>query len=171
MKNSKTKYTPTSGVLELRKAICTKFKNDNDLIYEPNQIVVSTGAKQSLANAFLAILNKGDEVILPIPYWVSYPELIKLADGVPIFINNLKENDYKYKIEEALKGKAVRLARIAAMLPQKKASGIAATSYEGLQTIRPLDMALDVFKRKYGGTEMPDTMKQLLESVIKEAGI
>ena len=80
MKNSKTKYTPTSGVLELRKAICTKFKNDNDLIYEPNQIVVSTGAKQSLANAFLAILNKGDEVILPIPYWVSYPELIKLAD-------------------------------------------------------------------------------------------
>ena len=81
------------------------------------------------------------------------------------------EPSYKYKIEEALKGKAVRLARIAAMLPQKKASGIAATSYEGLQTIRPLDMALDVFKRKYGGTEMPDTMKQLLESVIKEAGI
>lgn len=79
------------------------------------------------------------------------------------------EPSYKYKIEEALKGKAVRLARIAAMLPQKKASGIAATSYEELQTIRPLDMALDVFKRKYGGTEMPDTMKQLLESVIKEA--
>lgn len=81
------------------------------------------------------------------------------------------EPSYKYKIEEALKGKAVRLARIAAMLPQKKASGISATSYEELQTIRPLDMALDVFKRKYGGTEMPDTMKQLLESVIKEAGI
>ena len=81
------------------------------------------------------------------------------------------EPSYKYKIEEALKGKAVRLARIAAMLPQKKASGIVATSYEELQTIRPLDMALDVFKRKYGGTEMPDTMKQLLESVIKEAGV
>ena len=103
MKDGKTKYTPTSGVLELRKAICTKFKNDNDLLYEPNQIVVSTGAKQSLANAFLAILNKGDEVIIPIPYWVSYPELIKLADGVPIFINNLKENDYKYKIEDLRK--------------------------------------------------------------------
>ena len=81
------------------------------------------------------------------------------------------EPSYKYKIEEALKGKAVRLARITAMLPQKKASGIVATSYEELQTIRPLDMALDVFKRKYGGTEMPDTMKQLLESVIKEAGV
>lgn len=103
MRDGKTKYTPTSGVLELRKAICTKFKNDNDLLYEPNQIVVSTGAKQSLANAFLAILNKGDEVIIPIPYWVSYPELIKLADGVPIFINNLKENDYKYKIEDLRK--------------------------------------------------------------------
>ena len=103
MKDGKTKYTPTSGVLELRKAICTKFKNDNDLIYDPNQIVVSTGAKQSLANAFLAILNKGDEVILPTPYWVSYPELIKLADGVPIFVNNLKENDYKYRIEDLRK--------------------------------------------------------------------
>ena len=81
------------------------------------------------------------------------------------------EPSYKYKIEGALKGKAVRLARIAAMLPQKKASGIAATSYEELQTIRPLDMALDVFKRKYGGTEMPDAMKHLLETVIKEAAV
>ncbi len=103
MKDGKTKYTPTSGILELRKAICTKFKNDNDLLYEPNQIVVSTGAKQSLANTFLAILNKGDEVIIPIPYWVSYPELIKLADGVPVFVHNLKENDYKYKIDDLRK--------------------------------------------------------------------
>ncbi len=100
MKEGKTKYTPTSGVLELRKAICKKFKDDNELLYKPSQIVVSTGAKQSLANTFLAILNKGDEVIIPIPYWVSYPELIKLADGVPVFVNNLKENDYKYKIED-----------------------------------------------------------------------
>ncbi|MDV4149742.1 pyridoxal phosphate-dependent aminotransferase [Clostridium sp. AL.422] len=100
MKDGKTKYTPTSGVLELRNAICAKFKNDNGLIYEANQIVVSTGAKQSLANVFLAILNKGDEVIVPIPYWVSYPELIKLADGVPVFVNNKKDNDYKYRIED-----------------------------------------------------------------------
>lgn len=81
------------------------------------------------------------------------------------------EPSYKYKVEEALKGKAVRLARIASVLPLRKASGIAATSYEELQTIRPLDMALDVFKRKYGGTEMPDTMKSLLETVIKEVGV
>lgn len=103
MKEGKTKYTPTSGVLDLRKAICEKFKNDNNLNYEPNQIVVSTGAKQSLANTFLSILNKGDEVIIPIPYWVSYPELVKLADGVPVFVNNLKENDYKYRIADLRK--------------------------------------------------------------------
>ncbi|MCF0147938.1 MAG: pyridoxal phosphate-dependent aminotransferase [Clostridium sp.] len=103
MKDGKTKYTPTSGVLELRKAICTKLKNDNQLSYEPSQIVVSTGAKQSLANVFFAILNKGDEVIIPTPYWVSYPELIKLADGVPIFVHNLEANDYKYKIQDLRK--------------------------------------------------------------------
>ena len=103
MKDGKTKYTPTSGILNLRNAICDKFKVDNELSYEPDQIVVSTGAKQSLANTFLAILNKGDEVIVPIPYWVSYPELIKLADGVPVFVNNNKENDFKYRIEDLKK--------------------------------------------------------------------
>ena len=100
MEEGKTKYTPTSGILDLRKAICSKLENDNSLLYNPNQIVVSTGAKQSLANAFLAILNKGDEVIIPVPYWVSYPELVKLADGVPVFVNTLKENDYKYTIDD-----------------------------------------------------------------------
>ena len=100
MEEGKTKYTPTSGILELREAICSKLKNDNGLLYNPNQIVVSTGAKQSLANAFLAILNKGDEEIIPVPYWVSYPELVKLADGVPVFVNTLKENDYKYTIDD-----------------------------------------------------------------------
>ena len=100
MEEGKTKYTPTSGILDLRKAICSKLKNDNGLLYNPNQIVVSTGAKQSLANAFLAILNKGDEVIIPVPYWVSYPELVKLADGIPVFVNTLKENDYKYTIDD-----------------------------------------------------------------------
>lgn len=103
MKDGKTKYTPTSGILELRKAICLKFKNDNDLSYNPSQIVVSTGAKQCLANTFLSILNKGDEVIIPIPYWVSYPELVKIADGVPIFVDTLKENDYKYSVDDLRK--------------------------------------------------------------------
>lgn len=103
MNEGKTKYTPASGILDLRKSICNKFKNDNNLEYKPSQIVVSTGAKQSLANAFMAILNKGDEVIIPVPYWVSYPELVKLADGVPVIVNTNKENDYKYSIEELRK--------------------------------------------------------------------
>ncbi|WP_291647842.1 pyridoxal phosphate-dependent aminotransferase [Clostridium sp.] len=100
MNDGKTKYTPTSGILDLRKSICNKLKKDNELNYAVDQIVVSTGAKQSLANTFLSILNEGDEVIIPTPYWVSYPELVKLAGGVPIFVNTNKENDYKYSVKE-----------------------------------------------------------------------
>lgn len=99
MDEGKTKYTPTPGVLELKKAICDKFKRDNNLEYANNQIIVSTGAKQCLANAFMAILNPGDEVVVAIPYWVSYPELIRLADGVPVYVNTGMKNDYKYTIE------------------------------------------------------------------------
>ena len=99
MHEGKTKYTPTSGVLELREAICDKFKKENNLHYKPNQIIVSTGAKQCLANAFMAILNPGDEVIIPVPYWVSYPELVKLADGKPVFVQTGEDCNYKYTIE------------------------------------------------------------------------
>lgn len=99
MEEGKTKYTPTSGTIELREAICKKLKEDNNLSYNSNEIIVSTGAKQCLADAFMAILNPGDEVIVPIPYWVSYPELIKLADGVPVFVEGKEENDYKYTLE------------------------------------------------------------------------
>ncbi|WP_418223601.1 pyridoxal phosphate-dependent aminotransferase [Clostridium isatidis] len=99
MKEGKTKYTKTSGIIELRKAICDKLKKDNNLTYGPDQIVVSTGAKQSLANIFMAILNPGDEVIIPTPYWVSYPELVKMADGVPVFCITEESNDFKYTLE------------------------------------------------------------------------
>ncbi|MFR2526495.1 MAG: pyridoxal phosphate-dependent aminotransferase [Clostridium paraputrificum] len=99
MEEGKTKYTPTFGIIELREAICKKLKEDNNLHYNSNQIIVSTGAKQCLADAFMAILNPGDEVIVPIPYWVSYPELIKLADGMPVFVEGKEENDYKYTLE------------------------------------------------------------------------
>ncbi|ATD54601.1 pyridoxal phosphate-dependent aminotransferase [Clostridium chauvoei] len=99
MEEGKTKYTPTNGVIELREAICDKFQRDNGLKYDPSQIVVSTGAKQSLANTFMAILNVGDEVIIPTPYWVSYPELVKLAGGIPVFVQNKEESNYKYTLE------------------------------------------------------------------------
>lgn len=95
-----SKYSPIDGFLELREAICEKFKRDNQLIYKPSQIVVSTGAKQSLANAALVMLNEGDEVILPAPYWVSYSEIIKIAQGVPIEVPTTIENNFKITPEQ-----------------------------------------------------------------------
>ncbi len=92
----KTKYTPASGTLELKKAICDKFLKDNGLTYAPENIVVSNGAKHSLINAFGAILNPGDEVIVPAPYWVSYPEMIKYNDGVPVILYTTEEDGFKF---------------------------------------------------------------------------
>jgi len=81
-----TKYTPTAGIEPLRKAICDKLWRDNGLKYEPNQIIVTCGGKHALYNTFQVICDPGDEVIIPAPYWVSYPEMVKLADGVPVFV-------------------------------------------------------------------------------------
>jgi aspartate aminotransferase len=90
-----TKYTPAEGTLELRKAVCDKFLSFNKISYEPSQIVVSNGGKHSLTNIFEAICNPGDEVIIPAPYWLSYPEIVRLADGVPVIIHGEKSNNYK----------------------------------------------------------------------------
>ncbi len=90
-----TTYTPVPGYLELREAICNKFKRDNGLEYKPEQIVVSTGAKQSIANVVLCLIDPGDEVILPAPYWVSYYEIAKLAEGVPKVIETSIDADFK----------------------------------------------------------------------------
>ncbi|OAA82798.1 pyridoxal phosphate-dependent aminotransferase [Clostridium ljungdahlii] len=99
MKKGCTKYTPASGISELKEAIVKKFKKDNELSYNTNQIIISTGAKQCLSNTFLATLNPGDEVIIPTPYWVSYPELVKLSDGVPVFADTKEEDGFKYTLE------------------------------------------------------------------------
>ncbi len=88
-------YTHVSGYLELREAICTKFKRDNGLQYAADEIVVSTGAKQSIANAVLCLVNPGDEVIIPAPFWVSYLEILKLAEGKPVFIDTDISSDFK----------------------------------------------------------------------------
>lgn len=90
-----TFYTPVSGIVELRKGIADKLRRDHGLAYKPEQIVVSTGAKQSIANVFLSILNPGDEVIIFAPYWVSYLEQVKLAEGVPVVISGSIEHDFK----------------------------------------------------------------------------
>lgn len=95
-----TKYTPSSGLLPLRKAICEKFKRDNGLDYESSQIIVSNGAKHSIFNACYALLDEGDEVIIPAPYWLTYPEVVKVCGGVPKYLVCPKENKYKFTAEE-----------------------------------------------------------------------
>jgi len=95
-----TKYTPTTGIPELKKIISDKFKKDNALQYESSQIVVSCGAKHSIFNALFVLLNRGDEVIIPSPYWVSYPEMVNLCEGKPSFIETLPQNDFKITIKD-----------------------------------------------------------------------
>ena len=117
MEDGNTKYTSVNGILQLREAICKKFKDDNGLEYNPPQIVVSTGAKQSLANTFLAILNPGDEVIVSTPYWVSYPELIKLADGKPVFVEGDEKSNYKFTKENLEKAVTAKTKAIVLNTP------------------------------------------------------
>lgn len=95
-----TKYTPVPGLMELREAICTKFKRDNGLTFKPSQIVVSNGAKQTIANLCLALLDEGDEVLILAPYWVSYSEIVKLAGGVPVLVKAGIEQDYKVSADQ-----------------------------------------------------------------------
>lgn len=96
----KTRYTPAAGMPELRQAICDKLKRDNGLDYVPQQIVVSNGAKHSLFNSFQALLEEGDEVIVPGPYWVSYPEIVRMAGGVPVIVEGREENNFKPTIDD-----------------------------------------------------------------------
>ena len=95
-----TKYTPSSGVPELRQAISDKFKNDNGLNYKPSQIIVSNGAKHSCFNAIMATCQPGDEVIIPSPYWLSYPEMVRLAGAEPVFVETKQENGWKMTAED-----------------------------------------------------------------------
>ncbi len=98
-----TKYTPSSGLMDLRRAICSKFRRDNGLEYEPSQIIVSNGAKHSIFNVCFALLNEGDEVIIPAPYWLTYPEVVKCCGGTPVFVRAHKKNNFKITPEQ-LKG-------------------------------------------------------------------
>ncbi|RYG01542.1 MAG: pyridoxal phosphate-dependent aminotransferase [Chitinophagaceae bacterium] len=88
-------YTPVAGYLDLREAVCTKLKRDNNLDYKPENILVSTGAKQSLANVIMAVIDNGDEVVIPTPFWVTYSELVRITEGTPVFVRSTVENNYK----------------------------------------------------------------------------
>lgn len=100
IKEGFTKYTPASGTNELKEAICKKFEVFNHVHYEPSQIVISNGGKHGLSNVFDAILNPMDEVIIPAPYWLSYPEMVKLSDGVPVYIYGNEDQGYKVTAEQ-----------------------------------------------------------------------
>lgn len=93
-------YTPVAGYADLRAAICTKLKRDNNLSYQPENILVSTGAKQSIANMVMALVDKGDEVIIPTPYWVTYSEIVKLNEGIPVLVKTTLESGYKITAAE-----------------------------------------------------------------------
>lgn len=95
-----TRYTPAAGTLELKEAVCAKLKRENGLDYSPSEIVVSNGAKHSLNNVMAALLNPGDEVMIPKPYWVSYPEMVKLNDGIPIEVSTTEEKGFKPTIAD-----------------------------------------------------------------------
>ncbi len=99
IKDGFTKYTPASGIVELKKAVCEKFKKFNGLEYTPEQIVISNGGKHSLTNIFTVLLNPGDEVIIPAPFWLSYPEIVKLANGVPVILKMTEKENYKLTAE------------------------------------------------------------------------
>lgn len=127
-----TYYTAASGIPELKSAIAAKFKRENNLLYTPEQILVSNGAKHSLMNIFLTLLNKGDEVIIPAPYWTSYPEMVKLADGIPVFC---KTDDHFHLTAAAVAKKITPKTKLliinspsnptGAVIPQKELEKIA----------------------------------------------
>ena len=100
IKGGQTRYTPAAGTPALRQAVCDKLKRDNGLDYAPAQVIISNGAKHSLMNTFMAILNEGDEVIIPAPFWLSYAEMERIAGGVPVIIHTKKENQFMLTKEE-----------------------------------------------------------------------
>ena len=100
MKKGQTKYTDVEGTKELKQAIIAKFERENNLTYKPEEIIVSTGGKQVIYNAFMATLDAGDEVVMAAPYWVSYPDMVLLAEGTPVIVPCSADNDFKLKPED-----------------------------------------------------------------------
>lgn len=129
LKDGLTKYTPVDGTVGLKKAIVDKFARENNLIYEPAQVIVSNGAKQSIYNVLAALLNQGDEVIIPAPYWVSYPDMVLLNDGQPVFIPTTAVQHFKItpdQLEQAINAKT----RLLILNSPSNPSGMAYTKAE-----------------------------------------
>ena len=141
--NGQTRYTPAAGTPQLRQAVCDKLKKDNGLIYEPAQIVISNGAKHSLMNTFMAILNEGDEVIIPAPFWLSYAEMVRIAGGVPVIIYTKKENQFmmtKEELEQAYTEKTKALVLTSPSNPTGQVMG-----RDDLQMVADFAVSHDIF--------------------------
>jgi len=138
-----TKYTESAGILKLREAICEKLEKDNGLFYAPNQIVVSNGAKHAIFNALSVLLNPSDEVIIFAPYWLSYPEMIKMADGVPVIVQTTEENKY-IPTAEQIKNAITNKTKIMIINSPCNPSG-AVYSIEDLQMIEKLAVEHDLY--------------------------
>ena len=129
LENGFTKYTAVDGTPSLKKAIIDKFQRDNGLSYEPNQILVSCGGKQSFFNMALALLNAGDEVVIPAPYWVSYPDMVRIAEGTPVIIETTQVNRFKLTAEQ-LEAAITPKTKLVVLNSPSNPSGVAYTEAE-----------------------------------------
>lgn len=143
IESGKTRYTAAAGIPELRQAVCDKLKHDNDLEYEPAQVIISNGAKHSLMNVFMAILNDGDEVIIPAPYWLSYSEMVKIAGGEPVIIHTKKENQFMLTREELEQAYTKKTKAVVLTSPSNPTGMV--TSYEDLKMIADFAVEKDIF--------------------------
>jgi aspartate aminotransferase len=141
--NGQTRYTPAAGTPQLRQAVCDKLKKDNGLDYEPAQIVISNGAKHSLMNTFMAILNEGDEVIIPAPFWLSYSEMVRIAGGVPVIIYTKKENQFMMTKEELEQAYTEKTKAIVLTSPANPTGQV--MSKDDLQMIADFAVSHDLF--------------------------
>lgn len=137
-----TRYTAAPGIIELRKAICDKLKNDNNMEYDPSQIIVCNGAKHALANTFMAILNDGDEVIIPAPFWVSYSAMVEIAGGKPVIVYTKAENNFMLSKED-LEGAYTDKTKAIVLVSPSNPTGMIA-SRENLQAIADFAVEKDL---------------------------
>ena len=143
IENGETRYTAAAGILSLRQAVCDKLKRDNGLDYEAAQVIISNGAKHSLMNAFMAILNEGDEVIIPAPYWLSYSEMVKIAGGVPVVVKTKKVNQFMLTQEELEQAYSEKTKAVVITSPSNPTGMV--TSYEDLKMIADFAVEKDIF--------------------------
>lgn len=143
IENGDTRYTAAAGTPQLRQAVCDKLKRDNGLNYVPAQVIISNGAKHSLMNAFMAILNEADEVIIPAPYWLSYSEMVKIAGGTPVIVHTKKENHFMLTQEE-LEGAYSERTKAVVLTSPSNPTGMV-TSYEDLKMVADFAVEKDIF--------------------------